>query len=77
MEKVVIPNNTNNCISKVTEQRTEYRTTTLFLGSLHATNPRLIQEYRIKAILTVGQGLEVVPPPGVTHKVISIEDHPQ
>jgi len=77
MQRIVIPNNTTNCISKITTQQTALKNTSLYLGSIHATTPELLQEYRIKAVLTVGMGLEVKPPQGVTHKVINIEDHPQ
>lgn len=74
MTKVLIPSNTNNYISKISEHRAEFKTTTLFLGSLQATDPHLLREYRIAGILTIGVGLEVTVPLGVTHKTIKIQD---
>lgn len=43
MTVVLIPSNVNNCISKVAEHHTQYRTTTLFLGSLEATKPEILR----------------------------------
>ena len=77
MDKVIIPNNTNNAISRVMQHSTPFRTQSLFLGSLEATHCKILSEYKITAILTVGVGLEVSVPKNVAHKVISIEDHPQ
>ena len=73
---MVIPTNTSNCISKVSEQELTSTKTVLYLGSVLATELSVLREYRIRAILTVGCGLDVKAPPGVSHKVINIEDHP-
>lgn len=43
MAKVLIPNNTTNCISKIAEHQTPYRKSHLFLGSLEATNHLLLR----------------------------------
>jgi len=57
MATIIIPNNTNNCISRVAERTFEFRKNYLFLGSLEASHPQIVKEYKICAILTVGSGL--------------------
>lgn len=54
MTRIFIPGNTNNCISKISEHEVNLRKSTLFLGSLQATEKEILREYRISAILTVG-----------------------
>lgn len=75
MATVIIPNNTNNCISRVAERSSEFHKHYLFLGSLEATHPQVVKEYKITAILTVASGLYIEKSQGITHKVISIEDN--
>lgn len=76
MTQIIIPGNTTNCISKIYTHQLESRKTYLFLGSLPSTEKSILREYHINSILTVGCGLEVMPPSGIVHKVINIEDHP-
>ena len=64
----------NNTISKIGEFEMSQRKSILFLGNLAATDPQILKEYRIVAILTVAGGLEVKPAAKIAHKVINVED---
>lgn len=58
MALVIIPANTTNAISKIGEFEMPQRKSILFLGNLAAaTDPQILKEYRIVAILTVAGGL--------------------
>jgi hypothetical protein len=60
MAKILIPNNTNNCIHKVITYDKSEKQYCLFLGSYEAANnPSILEEYKIRAILTVASDLSI------------------
>jgi hypothetical protein len=71
---IIIPNNINNCISKVADHQGSLKKHNLYLGGVQSVESSLLREYNIKTILTVASGLNLTIPTGISHKIIEIED---